>query len=105
MKAKQSKQLTPEELQKQLKDVMDKLNLGRKFPAPRPAIQPFDTHPDKQAQPHVCPNCGHCPTCGRRDIMPRRPLPWEYRPDPYFERYTSAPFYKWQRPDIVMCVG
>lgn len=101
MKAKQPEPKTIEEMQEALKEITDKLNPGREFPDPRPSIRPFEPF---DTQPHVCPNCGHCPTCGRRsypwpveDIQwPRRPLPWEYRPNPY---------WKYQQPDHVMCVG
>ncbi len=78
------------------KEAMDKLTKQTPHPF---EIHPFDTQP---TQPHVCPNCGHCPTCGEHKYH-RRPLPWEYRPDPYYERFT--PGWKWQQPDIVMCVG
>ncbi len=95
MRAKQPKQLTPEELQKQIKEYMDKLQESRR----EFKFVPFDTRPTQPTQPtqpHVCPNCGHCPTCGRRNLQPwptqpRHPwqednLPGPYR-DPYREPY------------------
>jgi len=34
--------------------------------------------------PSVCPNCGHCPTCGRQDALPYNPWRnqpyWVYQP-------------------------
>ncbi len=86
-----------EKFREKFKEAMDKL--AKQPPHPF-NIHPFDTQP---THPHVCPNCGHCPTCGRRDIMPipmpRRPLPWEYRTNPYLS------FGNWKQPDKVMCVG
>lgn len=35
-----------------------------------------------------CPNCGHCPTCGRRDLTP-----WPYQSTPYRFPYTTGPIW------------
>ena len=51
---------------------------------------------DKHEKP--CPNCGHCPTCGKSN-WPKQWYPWQY-PQPTYPQYpgywgytTSNPFY------------
>ncbi len=89
MKVKQPKQLTLEELQAQIEKALGKLN-QREIVMPQPALIE-QTHPQ---QSHVCPNCGHCPACGRRSypwlvedikwLSLPLPLPWKYNPDSYY---------------------
>ena len=46
---------------------------------------------------HPCPNCGYCPTCGRRNVAPYQPWgtwPWPARPmplGPIWTTYGGAP--------------
>lgn len=62
------------------KEDMDKLQESRR----EIKFVPFDTQP---TQPHVCPNCGHCPTCGRRDV------PWDTQPEyPWQEDNLPVPY-------------
>ena len=42
---------------------------------------------------HVCPNCGYCPCCGRKNpTVPYYP-PWPGYPEPYIGDYPIWPNY------------
>ena len=43
-----------------------------------------------------CPNCGHCPTCGRKNYTPNH-WPWGYWP-------WYPPTHYWQRPHATWTV-
>lgn len=50
--------------------------------------------PNTTGGQHVCPNCGHCPTCGRAFTAPP-PIPWvPYNPwaTPYNPWPTFVPW-------------
>ena len=46
------------------------------------------------SKPETCPNCGHCPTCGRSNTPPAVVIPW-----------NPSPYYPWTRPYITWHSG
>lgn len=47
---------------------------------------------DKHDKP--CPNCGHCPTCGRSNFRPWYPNQWWYGYPQWVYPYTTGDFPK-----------
>lgn len=52
-------------------------------------IEDFRKELDKIAKQDVCPDCGRCPTCGKRNYWPR-PLP-SFTPVSYNPPYPYRP--------------
>ena len=41
-----------------------------------------------------CPNCGHCPECGRSNTLPVQPYPWTYPYPHYFGPWWQVQPYQ-----------
>lgn len=44
-------------------------------------------------RPHVCPNCGHCPTCGQSTYPQPYPYPRPFYPNPFHTTTGTDPVW------------